>query len=54
MNYSHEVESMCIVAKGVKHEPAPIPQERIQNRLLILTVLLTVWAGAHLSRAHVS
>ncbi len=27
MNYSHEVESMCIVAKGVKHEPAPIPQE---------------------------
>ncbi len=27
MNYSHEVENMCIVAKGVKHEPAPIPQE---------------------------
>lgn len=27
MNYSHEVESMCVVAKGVKHEPAPIPQE---------------------------
>ena len=27
MNYSHEVENMCIVAKGVKHDPAPIPQE---------------------------
>ena len=27
MNHSHEVESMCVVAKGVKHEPAPIPQE---------------------------
>ena len=27
MNYSHEVENMCVVAKGVKHEPAPIPQE---------------------------
>ena len=27
MNYSHEVENMCVVAKGVKHNPAPIPQE---------------------------
>ncbi|MEE0867257.1 MAG: hypothetical protein UIL37_03005 [Clostridia bacterium] len=27
MNYSHEVENMCVVAKGVNHEPAPIPQE---------------------------
>ncbi|MDO4562439.1 MAG: hypothetical protein Q4C12_01250 [Clostridia bacterium] len=27
MNYSHEVEKMCVVAKGVKHGPAPIPQE---------------------------
>ncbi len=27
MNYSKEVENMCCVAKGVKHEPAPIPQE---------------------------
>ena len=27
MNYSHEVENMCIVAKGAKHNPAPIPQE---------------------------
>ncbi len=27
MNYSKEVENMCCVAKGVAHEPAPIPQE---------------------------
>ncbi|MBQ7303025.1 MAG: hypothetical protein IJW89_05535 [Clostridia bacterium] len=27
MNYSHEVEQMCIVAKGPHHGPAPIPEE---------------------------
>lgn len=27
MNYSHEVETMCTVAKGPKHGPAPIPEE---------------------------
>ncbi|MGL4993985.1 MAG: iron-sulfur cluster assembly scaffold protein [Bacteroidales bacterium] len=27
MNYSHEVEQMCIVKKGPNHGPAPIPQE---------------------------
>ena len=27
MTYSHEVESMCTVAKGPKHGPAPIPEE---------------------------
>lgn len=27
MNYSHEVESMCTVAKGPNHGPAPIPEE---------------------------
>ena len=27
MNYSHEVENMCVVAKGVGHKCAPIPQE---------------------------
>lgn len=27
MMYSKEVENMCIVAKGVDHGPAPIPQE---------------------------
>ena len=25
--YSHEVEQMCVVAKGPKHGPAPIPEE---------------------------
>ena len=27
MNYSHEVEKMCVVAKGPHHGPAPIPEE---------------------------
>ena len=27
MIYSKEVELMCPVAKGAKHEPAPIPEE---------------------------
>ena len=27
MNYSHEVEMMCKVAKGPHHGPAPIPEE---------------------------
>lgn len=27
MNYSHEVERMCAIAKGPKHGPAPIPEE---------------------------
>ena len=27
MNYSHEVEQMCVVRKGPHHGPAPIPEE---------------------------
>lgn len=27
MNYSHEVEHMQCIAKGVSHQPAPIPEE---------------------------
>lgn len=27
MNYSHEVEQMCTIAKGPHHGPAPIPEE---------------------------
>lgn len=27
MNYSHEVEEMCVVTKGPHHGPAPIPEE---------------------------
>ena len=27
MNYTHEVEQMCMVKKGPNHGPAPIPQE---------------------------
>ena len=27
MNYSQEVERMCVLSKGPKHGPAPIPEE---------------------------
>ena len=27
MNYSHEVQNMCPLAKGAYHGPAPIPEE---------------------------
>lgn len=27
MNYSEEIENMCVVKKGVDHGPAPIPEE---------------------------
>ena len=27
MIYTQEVQKMCPVAKGAKHEPAPIPEE---------------------------
>lgn len=27
MSFSHEVEKMCVVAKGANHGPAPIPEE---------------------------
>ena len=26
MNYSKELEDMCVVKKGVNHGPAPIPE----------------------------
>ena len=32
MNYSHEVEQMCKVAKGPNHGPAPIPQEGLWTK----------------------
>ena len=33
MIYSHEVEKMCPVAKGAKHDPAPIPQEGLWTKV---------------------
>ena len=33
MIYSHEVELMCPVAKGAKHEPAPIPEKNARGTL---------------------
>ena len=31
MIYTKEVENMCPVAKGAKHEPAPIPEEALSD-----------------------
>ena len=54
--YSSEVESMCVVAKGPDHGPAPLPEEGkwIQAKEIKDISGFTVWAGAHRSRAHVS
>ena len=57
MIYSKEVELMCPVAKGAKHEPAPIPEEGngfTPKKLKTFPVLHTVWAGVLRSRVHVS
>lgn len=57
MIYTKEVENMCPVAKGAKHEPAPIPEEGkwyTQRRLKISLVLHMVLAGAHHSRVLVN
>ena len=32
MNYSHEVQQMCMVRKGPNHGPAPIPQEGLWTK----------------------
>ena len=42
MNYTHEIEKMCTVAKGCDHGPAPIPEEGRWVK---------VWAGVLPSRA---
>ena len=39
MIYTQEVQNMCPVAKGAKHEPAPIPEE---GKWEIFQVLHTV------------
>ena len=44
MIYSKEVELMCPVAKGAKHEPAPIPKREngfTPKKLKIFPVLHT-------------
>ena len=52
MIYTKEVENMCPVAKGAKHEPAPIPEEG--KKLKISQDLHTVSAGVHHSRVPAS
>ena len=48
MEYSHEVQNMCCVAKGPNHGPAPIPEEGkwVQAKeIKDISVLLMVWVG---------
>ena len=41
MIYTKEVENMCPVAKGAKHEPAPIPEEGKWVHTVLAGVLLS-------------
>ena len=50
MIYTKEVENMCPVAKGAKHEPAPIPEEGKwvhSKKIEDISGLHMVLAGAH-------
>ena len=53
MIYSHEVKTMCPVAIGVNHGPAPIPEEAKwvkAKEVKIFLVWHTVLAGVHLNK----
>ena len=57
MNYSREVENMCVVAKGPHHGPAPIPEEGKWVKayeIKDISGLSHVLAGARPSRAPAS
>ena len=57
MIYTKEVENMCPVAKGAKHEPAPIPEEGKwvhSKKIEDISGLHMVLAGAHHSRVLVN
>ena len=54
MIYSKEVELMCPVAKGAKHEPAPIPEEGKWVHSKKIEDISGLTHGVLLSRAPVS
>ena len=57
MIYSHEVQTMCPVAQGVNHGPAPIPEEAKwvkAKEVKDISGLHTVLAGVHHSREPVN
>ncbi len=58
MIYTKEVENMCPVAKGAKHEPAPIPEEGkwVHSKKIedISGFIHTALAGVLHSRVHAS
>ena len=54
MNYSKELEDMCVVKKGVNHGPAPIPEEGKwvkAKEIKIFLALHMVLAGVHTTRS---
>ena len=53
MIYTKEVENMCPVAKGAKHEPAPIPEEGqwVHAKKLKISLVLTHGVGLMCSSA---
>ena len=51
MIYSKEVEMMCPVAKGAKHEPAPIPEEGKWVHAKEVKDTIIACLDAHLSEA---
>ena len=40
MEYSHEVQNMCCVAKGPNHGPAPIPEEGGVGLVIVIADLV--------------
>lgn len=58
MIYSKEVEEMCIVAKGVDHGPAPIPEEGkwVKSKEIKDISRINTWNsdGVHHNKEHVN
>ena len=57
MIYTQEVQNMCPVAKGAKHEPAPIPEEGKwvhSKKIEDISGFTHGMAGVHLSRVPAS
>ena len=53
MIYTTEVENMCPVAKGAKHEPAPIPEEGQWVHAKKIEDISGFTHGVEIGRAHV-
>ena len=54
MIYSHEVQTMCPVAQGVNHGPAPIPEEAKWVKAKEVKDISGLTHGVHHSREPVN